>query len=86
MMGIPVCFASSPTSSTKDEAKLFLWWHKVLQLCLLQMEQDDAVLIESVVQILMSLQVRQNLLAEERLTSGILGAIGLGRKSPLSNR
>lgn len=50
------------------------------------MEQDDAILIESVVQILMSLQGRHNLLAEERLTSGILGAIGLGRKSPLSNR
>lgn len=73
-------------SSTRDEAKLFLWWHKILQLSLLQMEQDDAILIESVVQILMSLQGRQNLLAEERLTSGILGAIGLGRRSPLSNR
>ncbi|XP_077792636.1 ectopic P granules protein 5 homolog isoform X1 [Podarcis muralis] len=73
-------------SSTKDEAKLFLWWHKILQLCLLQVDQDDAILMESVVRILMSLQGRQNLLAEERLTSGILGALGLGRKSPLSNR
>ncbi|XP_061469566.1 ectopic P granules protein 5 homolog isoform X3 [Rhineura floridana] len=73
-------------SSTKDEAKLFLWWHKVLQLCLLQTEQDDAILMESVIRILMSLQGRQNLLAEERLTSGILGILGLGRKSPLSNR
>ncbi|KAH0627798.1 hypothetical protein JD844_008196 [Phrynosoma platyrhinos] len=70
-------------SSAKDEAKLFLWWHKVLQLCLLQVDQEDAVLMESVVRILMSLQGRQNLLAEERLTSGILGAIGLGRRSPL---
>ncbi|XP_053153472.1 ectopic P granules protein 5 homolog isoform X2 [Hemicordylus capensis] len=73
-------------SSPKDEAKLFLWWHKVLHLCLLQVEQDDAILMESVVRILLSLQGRQNLLAEERLTSGILGAIGLGRRSPLSNR
>ncbi|XP_042305293.1 ectopic P granules protein 5 homolog isoform X2 [Sceloporus undulatus] len=73
-------------SSAKDEAKLFLWWHKVLQLCLLQVDQEDAVLMESVIRILTSLQARQNLLAEERLTSGILGAIGLGRRSPLSNR
>ncbi|XP_063151942.1 ectopic P granules protein 5 homolog [Candoia aspera] len=73
-------------SSAKDEAKLFLWWHKVLQLCLLQTEQEDAILMESVIRILMSLQGRQSLLAEERLTSGILGAFGLGRRSPLSNR
>uniref|UniRef100_A0A8D2L1T6 Ectopic P-granules autophagy protein 5 homolog n=1 Tax=Varanus komodoensis TaxID=61221 RepID=A0A8D2L1T6_VARKO len=73
-------------SSAKDEAKLFLWWHKVLQLCLLQMVQEDAVLMESVIRILMSLQGRQSLLAEERLTSGILGVLGLGRKSALSNR
>ncbi|XP_054842420.1 ectopic P granules protein 5 homolog [Eublepharis macularius] len=73
-------------SSAKDEAKLFLWWHKVLQLCLLQTEQGDSILMEAVIRTLMSLQGRQALLAEERLTSGILGAIGLGRKSPLSNR
>nr|XP_056705058.1 ectopic P granules protein 5 homolog [Euleptes europaea] len=73
-------------SSTQDEAKLFLWWHKVLQLCLLQTEQDDTILTEAVIRTLTSLQGRQSLLAEERLTSGILGAIGLGRKSPLSNR
>ncbi|XP_062984350.1 ectopic P granules protein 5 homolog [Elgaria multicarinata webbii] len=73
-------------SSAKDEAKLFLWWHKVLQLCLLQLVQEDAVVTESVIRILTSLQSRQNLLAEERLTSGILGVLGLGRKSPLSNR
>nr|XP_008101897.1 PREDICTED: LOW QUALITY PROTEIN: ectopic P granules protein 5 homolog [Anolis carolinensis] len=73
-------------SSAKDEAKLFLWWHKVLQLCLLQVDQEDAVLMESVIRILTSLQSRQNALAEERLASGILGAFGLGRRSPLSNR
>ena len=70
----------------QEEAKLFLWWHQVLQLSLVQMEQNDSVLTESVIRILLMLQGRQNLLAEERLSSGILGAIGLGRKSPLSNR
>ncbi|XP_070795069.1 ectopic P granules protein 5 homolog [Pituophis catenifer annectens] len=73
-------------SSAKDEAKLFLWWHKILQLCLLQTEQEDPILMESVIRVLIALQGRQSLLAEERLTSGLLGAIGLGRRSPLSNR
>uniref|UniRef100_A0A8C0IPS9 Ectopic P-granules 5 autophagy tethering factor n=1 Tax=Chelonoidis abingdonii TaxID=106734 RepID=A0A8C0IPS9_CHEAB len=73
-------------SSMKEEAKLFLWWHKALQLSLLQTEQNDAILIESVIRILLSIQGRQNQLAEERLMSGILGVIGLGKKSPLSPR
>ncbi|NXK47869.1 EPG5 protein, partial [Chauna torquata] len=73
-------------SSAKEEAKLFLWWHKAMQLSLIQIEQDDAILIESVIRTLLSIQGRQSQLAEERLTSGILGAIGLGRKSPLSPR
>ncbi|NWI48984.1 EPG5 protein, partial [Calyptomena viridis] len=73
-------------SSAKEEAKLFLWWHKAMQLSLVQMEQDDTVLIESVIRTLLSIQGRQSQLAEERLTSGILGAIGLGRRSPLSPR
>uniref|UniRef100_K7FTW0 Ectopic P-granules 5 autophagy tethering factor n=1 Tax=Pelodiscus sinensis TaxID=13735 RepID=K7FTW0_PELSI len=73
-------------SSVKEEAKLFLWWQKALQLSLIQMEQNDTILIESVIRILLSIQGRQNQLAEERLTSGILGAIGLGKKSPLSPR
>ncbi|NXS92869.1 EPG5 protein, partial [Jacana jacana] len=73
-------------SSAQEEAKLFLWWHKALQLSLIQMEQDDTVLIESVIRTLLSIQGRQSQLAEERLSSGILGAIGLGRRSPLSSR
>lgn len=73
-------------SSVQEEAKLFLWWHQVLQLSLVQTEQNDSILTESVIRILLMLQGRQNLMAEERLSSGILGAIGLGRKSPLSNR
>ncbi|XP_061874357.1 ectopic P granules protein 5 homolog isoform X3 [Colius striatus] len=73
-------------SSAKEEAKLFLWWHKAMQLSLIQMEQDDTILMESVIRILLSIQGRQSQLAEERLTSGILGAIGLGRRSPLSPR
>lgn len=57
-----------------------------MQLSLIQVEQDDAVLMESVIRTLLSIQGRQSQLAEERLNSGILGAIGLGRRSPLSPR
>ncbi|XP_062933124.1 ectopic P granules protein 5 homolog isoform X2 [Cynocephalus volans] len=73
-------------SSVQEEAKLFLWWHQVLQLSLIQVEQNDSILTESIIRILLMLQSRQSLVAEERVSSGILGAIGLGRKSPLSNR
>lgn len=73
-------------SSAQDEAKLFLWWHQALQLSLAQVEQKDAVLTGSVIRVLRLLQSRLGQLSEERLSSGLLGAIGLGRKSPLSNR
>ncbi|XP_030323198.1 ectopic P granules protein 5 homolog isoform X2 [Calypte anna] len=73
-------------SSAKEEAKLFLWWHKAMQLSLIQVEQDDTILMESVIRTLLSIQSRQSQLAEERINSGILGAIGLGRRSPLSPR
>ncbi|XP_006889279.1 PREDICTED: ectopic P granules protein 5 homolog [Elephantulus edwardii] len=73
-------------SCVQDEAKLFLWWHQVLQLSLIQMEQNDSILMESAIRILLMLQSRASLLAEERFSSGILGAIGFGRRSPLSNR
>ncbi|XP_012860183.2 ectopic P granules protein 5 homolog isoform X2 [Echinops telfairi] len=73
-------------SSVQEEAKLCLWWHQALQLSLGQAEQNDAVLTEAVIRILLMLQSRLSLVAEERLSSGILGAIGLGRRSPLSNR
>ncbi|XP_063814425.1 ectopic P granules protein 5 homolog [Pseudophryne corroboree] len=73
-------------SSVSEEPKLFLWFHKALQLSLIQVEQNDSVLTETILQILLSVQARLCLLGEERMTSGLLGAFGLGRKSPLSAR
>ncbi|XP_018596418.2 ectopic P granules protein 5 homolog isoform X3 [Scleropages formosus] len=70
-------------SGPQDEAKLFLWWHKSLQLAVLQVEQGE----EGGLGLLLSgLQNRIAQLGEDRLSSGILGAIGLGRKSPLTSR
>ncbi|XP_063051175.1 ectopic P granules protein 5 homolog isoform X2 [Engraulis encrasicolus] len=73
-------------SGAADEAKLFLWWHKALQLLLVQVEQGDACAQDYLILTLQGLQQRLALLGEERLNSGLLGAIGLGRKSPLSSR
>ncbi|KAK1176492.1 hypothetical protein AOXY_G1382 [Acipenser oxyrinchus oxyrinchus] len=70
-------------SSASDESKLFLWWHKSLELVMVQVEQEH---LEPLVQTLMAMQTRLGHLGEERLASGILGAIGLGKKSPLSSR
>ncbi|XP_044132236.1 ectopic P granules protein 5 homolog isoform X1 [Bufo gargarizans] len=73
-------------SSVSEESKLFLWFHKVLQLSLIQVEQNDSEVTENVLRILLLVQTRLCLLGEERMSTGILGAIGLGRKSPLSAR
>ncbi|KAM8960937.1 ectopic P granules protein 5 homolog [Pelodytes ibericus] len=73
-------------SSVSEEPKLFLWFHKALQLSLIQAEQNDSIVTETILRILLSVQARMALLGEERMTSGILGVIGLGRKSPLSAR
>lgn len=73
-------------SGPADEAKLFLWWHKALQLIQVQVEQGDGCALDYLILTLQGFQARLALLGEERLNSGILGAIGLGRKSPLSSR
>lgn len=74
-------------SGAVDEAKLFLWWHKSLSLSVEQLElQAGQGEVLAAVPGLQRLQTRLSQLGEERLSSGLLGAIGLGRRSPLSNR
>lgn len=73
-------------SGPADEAKVFLWWHKALHLLQVQVDQGDPCGLETLVLSMISFQNHLAQLGEERLNSGILGAIGLGRKSPLSNR
>ncbi|XP_029915436.1 ectopic P granules protein 5 homolog isoform X2 [Myripristis murdjan] len=74
-------------SSPADEAKLFLWWHKALNLSLEQLQpQAGQAEVSGVVLGLLRLQTRLLQLGEERLNSGLLGAIGLGKRSPVSNR
>ncbi|KAM9743565.1 ectopic P granules protein 5 homolog [Menidia menidia] len=74
-------------SGPGDEAKLFLWWHKALSLSVEQLQpQAGQSEVSGVVMGLMRLQTRLLQLGEERLNSGLLGAIGLGKRSPVSNR
>ncbi|XP_076006821.1 ectopic P granules protein 5 homolog isoform X2 [Genypterus blacodes] len=74
-------------SGPGDEAKLFLWWHKALKLSVEQLQpQAGPSEVSGVVLGLLRLQTRLLQLGEERLNSGLLGAIGLGKKSPVSNR
>lgn len=74
-------------SGPGDEAKLFLWWHKALNLAAEQLQpQAGQTEVSGVVMGLLRLQTRLLQLGEERLNSGLLGAIGLGKRSPVSNR
>ncbi|XP_031164874.1 ectopic P granules protein 5 homolog [Sander lucioperca] len=74
-------------SGPGDEAKLFLWWHKTLSLSAEQLKpQAGQTEVSGVVMGLLRLQTRLLQLGEERLNSGLLGAIGLGKRSPVSNR
>ncbi|XP_010772204.1 ectopic P granules protein 5 homolog [Notothenia coriiceps] len=74
-------------SGPGDEAKLFLWWHKALSLSAEQLKpQAGQTEGSGVVMGLLRLQTRLLQLGEERLNSGLLGAIGLGKRSPVSNR
>ncbi|XP_071755771.1 ectopic P granules protein 5 homolog isoform X1 [Centroberyx gerrardi] len=74
-------------SGPGDEAKLFLWWHKALSLSAEQLQpQAGQGEVSGVVLGLLRLQTRLFQLGEERLNSGLLGAIGLGKRSPVSNR
>ncbi|XP_040898135.1 ectopic P granules protein 5 homolog [Toxotes jaculatrix] len=74
-------------SGPGDEAKLFLWWHKALNLAAEQLQpQAGQTEVSGVVMGLVKLQTRLLQMGEERLNSGLLGAIGLGKRSPVSNR
>lgn len=75
------------SSGPGDEAKLFLWWHKALNLSAEQLQpQSGQTEVSGVVMGLQRLGTRLLQLGEERQNSGLLGAIGLGKRSPLSNR
>ncbi|XP_055017592.1 ectopic P granules protein 5 homolog isoform X2 [Boleophthalmus pectinirostris] len=72
-------------SGPADEAKLFLWWHKTLCLSAEQLQpQAGNTEVSGIIMGLLRLQTRLLQMGEERLNSGLLGAIGLGKRSPVS--
>ncbi|XP_030226666.1 ectopic P granules protein 5 homolog [Gadus morhua] len=72
-------------SGPGDEAKLFLWWHRALALSAEQLQPGGGE-APGVALGLLRLTARLTQLGEERLNSGLLGALGLGKRSPVSNR
>lgn len=81
------CLCFWVSSGPGDEAKLFLWWHKALNLSAEQLQpQSGQTEVSGVVMGLQRLEARLLQMGEERLNSGLLGAIGLGKRSPVSNR
>ncbi|XP_013408243.1 ectopic P granules protein 5 homolog isoform X1 [Lingula anatina] len=73
---------AKPTS--ENEAKLFLWWGKILDLLLRQIDfgASHAIVIRSLNNFIAALTT----LGEDKISAGLLGAIGLGRASNLSVR
>lgn len=81
------CDVSPLCSGPCDEAKLLLWWHKSLNLSVEQLQPQAGLSeVSGVIMNLMKLQTRLLQLGEERVNSGLLAAIGLGKRSPVSNQ
>jgi hypothetical protein len=70
-------------ANEEDEAKLVLWWHLLLRLAIRQV-QFHAKSLTGTINILSHFTSHLNHLIQERMGKGLLGALGLGRKSPLS--
>ena len=74
------CFVSS----SENEGKLLLWWHKLLDMLLRQFRENGSMFLFTD-QLNQFITVLHSL-GEDRATSGLLGVIGLGKKSQLSCR
>jgi len=70
--------------SAGSEVKLVLWWFKMIELCLRQI--DFGAEHRRVVKVLLAVIPALSSLGEDKSTAGLLGAIGFGRKSALSHR
>ncbi|KAK6177743.1 hypothetical protein SNE40_015786 [Patella caerulea] len=68
----------------ENESKLLIWWWKLLQLMRYYIERDGSK--QECVKLLYRLIAALQILGEDRTSSGLLGAIGFGRKSQLSLR
>ncbi|XP_078589485.1 ectopic P granules protein 5 homolog [Branchiostoma floridae x Branchiostoma japonicum] len=67
-----------------NEAKLLLWWWQVLRICLQHVDRNQP--LKDVFCALMNLTSSLTTLGEDKSAAGLLGALGLGKRSPLSHR
>jgi len=70
--------------SASSECKLVLWWFKIIELCLRQI--DFGAEHRRVIKVLLAIIPALMSFGEDKSSAGLLGAIGLGRRSPLSFR
>ena len=70
--------------SADGECKLLLWWFKMVELCLRQI--DFGAEQRRVVKVLLAVVPALVSLGEDKSSAGLLGAIGFGRRSSLSCR
>lgn len=75
-------WTSKVKPSMESESKLLLWWHKLLELILRQL--DYGTTMTTCVGLLRRYIHALHLQGEDKTTVGLLGAIGLGKKSKLS--
>lgn len=70
--------------SAENESKLLLWWHQALVMIFRQLDygRDGASCVNLVKKLIHKMQG----FGEDRASAGLLGAIGLGKKSPLSEK
>lgn len=66
----------------ENESKLLLLWHKTLELILRQLDYGGNHV--AIIKMLSTLVTSLHLCGEDRASGGILGAIGLGKRSALS--
>ncbi|KAL3851887.1 hypothetical protein ACJMK2_015584, partial [Sinanodonta woodiana] len=66
----------------ENEAKILLWWHKIFLLLVRHIDFGRSLSI--CVTVLNNFVHIIKVYGEERSSAGLLGVIGLGRKSPLS--
>lgn len=71
--------------SQENEYKMLLLWHKIMQLANRQADFPGTQL-NRVVKQLTFLASRLHALSEDKESSGLLGAIGWGKKSPFSSK
>ncbi|XP_077996830.1 ectopic P granules protein 5 homolog [Glandiceps talaboti] len=79
-----VDWTMSAKPSADSESKLLLWWAKVIELCLRQV--NFGAPHQYVIRTINNIAPALNTLGEDKTSSGLLGAIGLGRRSNLSLR